>query len=77
MYTMTFKIPKICVIMLAEFKCYNPPSTVLVSVMPLDLASHHFLVYVSLGGEIGEKIENLPLKLAYFQICGGKGGTAR
>jgi len=30
--------------------------------MSLDLASHHFLVYVSLGGVIGEKIENVPLK---------------
>ena len=36
--------------------------------MPLDLASHHFLVYVSLGGEIGEKIENLPLKPDYEAV---------
>ena len=30
--------------------------------MPLDLASHHFWVCVSLGVEIAEKIENLALK---------------
>ena len=30
--------------------------------MPLDLASHHFWVCVSLGGVIAEKIENLALK---------------
>ena len=35
--------------------------------MPLDLASH-FLVYVSLGGVIGEKIENLPLKPDYETV---------
>ena len=36
--------------------------------MPLDLASHHFLVYVSLGGVIGEKIENLSLKPDYEAV---------
>ena len=36
--------------------------------MPLDLASHHFLVYVSLGGVIGEKNENLPLKLDFEAV---------
>ena len=30
--------------------------------MALDLARHNFWVYVSLGGVIGEKIENLALK---------------
>ena len=36
--------------------------------MPLDLASHYFLVYVSLGGVIAEKIENLALKSDYEAV---------
>ena len=35
--------------------------------MPLDLASHHFLVYVSLGSN-WRKIENLPLKPDYEAV---------
>ena len=30
--------------------------------MSLDLASHHFWVYVTLWGVFGEKVENLALK---------------
>ena len=36
--------------------------------MALDLARHNFWVYVSLGGVIGEKIENLALKSDYEAV---------
>ena len=39
---MTFKIPIIYVIMLAEFKCYNPPFRLLCPVYPL-LKDHCFI----------------------------------
>ena len=32
------------------------------------MANHHFLDYVSLGGVIGEKIENLALKSVYEAV---------
>ena len=41
---------------------WHPRAPLKVPVGPLDLESHYFLVYVSLGGVIGEKIENLALK---------------
>ena len=38
------------------------------TVGPLDLASHHFWVYVSLGGVTVEKIENLAIKSDYEAV---------
>ena len=38
--------------------------------MPNDLAGHHFWVYASLGGVIGEKMENFALKSDYKIVFG-------
>ena len=45
------------------------------------MANHYFLDFVSLGGVIGEKIENLALKsdfeaVLYFKLCcSGRAGS--
>ena len=47
---------------------WHPRAPLKVPVVALDLARHHFLVYVCLGGVIGEKIENLAVKSDYEAV---------